>query len=61
MENKYKEGDVVLERIHPNQKLIVTKFFRNMYYCTIQEYPDRKELVYNERDLISEADLAVRR
>jgi hypothetical protein len=51
MENKYKAGDVVSERIRPNQRLKIKKFFNNLYYCIVLENPKRKELVYLERDL----------
>lgn len=52
MENKYKEGDVVMERIHPSQKLVVSYYQDKIYYCKAQEHRHRKELVYFERDLM---------
>lgn len=60
-ERKFKEGDIVLERIHPNRKMIITGFSGNMNYCKSQEFPHRKELVYFDRDLITEEELASRR
>jgi hypothetical protein len=51
MENKYKAGDVVSDRIRPNQRLLIKRFLGNLYYCIIMENPKRKELVYLERDL----------
>ena len=51
MENKYKEGEVVSERIRPNQKLVIKRYFDNLYYCMAEENPRQKELVYLERDL----------
>lgn len=53
MENKYKEGEVVKERIHPSQKLIVSRYADHVYYCKVEEYPNRKALVYFERELMS--------
>jgi hypothetical protein len=53
MEKKYKDGDIVEERIRPGQKLIVSHFSRHVYYCKVQENKNRKELVYFEGDLIS--------
>lgn len=58
MENKYKEGEVVFERIRPNQKLVVKRFTHNMYYCKVQENPNRKDLVYLERELTSISSVA---
>lgn len=52
VENKYKEGQVVFERTHPTQKLIVDHIADRVYYCRVQENPKRKELVYLERDLM---------
>lgn len=54
MENKYKEGDIVNERVRPSQKLIVSRLMNKIYYCKIQENPDRKELVFFERELQSD-------
>jgi hypothetical protein len=51
MENKYKQGDIVNERVRPTQKLIVSRQFNKIYYCKIHENPQRKELVFFEREL----------
>jgi hypothetical protein len=53
MEIKFKEGDEVYERIRPDQKLIVSRFFGGVYYCKVVENPQRKELIYAERELMS--------
>jgi hypothetical protein len=53
MENKFKEGDVVVERTRPTQKLVVGRFLNQIYYCRAQENSNQKELVYFERDLIA--------
>jgi hypothetical protein len=52
MENKYKKGEIVKERIRPTQKLIITRYFNRLYYCKIEENPNLKELVYFERELM---------
>ncbi len=52
MENKYKEGDIVYERIRPSQKLIVKLVLYNVYYCQPEE-SKKRELVFFERDLAS--------
>ena len=51
MEHKYKEGDIVNERVRSSQKLIITRLLNKLYYCKIQENPGRKELVFFEREL----------
>lgn len=51
-ESKYKKGDVVYERTHPTQKLVVGRYADRVYYCLAQENPNRRELVYFERELL---------
>jgi hypothetical protein len=54
IENKYKRGEVVFERTHPTQKLVVRRFADRVYYCLAQENSAQKELVYFERELIAD-------
>ncbi len=51
MENKFKDGEIVYERIRPNQKLVVKRFFKGVYHCTADERTNGKELFYFEGDL----------
>lgn len=51
MENKFKEGDVVFAKVNPDVKLVVRRYVTRIYYCKIQHDPDRKELVYFEREI----------
>jgi hypothetical protein len=51
MENKYKTGEVVCERIHPTQKLIISRFLNGIYYAKIMGQKARKELVFLEKDI----------
>jgi len=53
MEHRYKNGEVVEERVRPGQKLMVSRFFNHLYYCRAMEGKNRKELVYYENDLIA--------
>jgi uncharacterized protein YodC (DUF2158 family) len=53
MEIKFKEGDEVYDRIRPGQKLIISRYFKGIYYCKIVENPRRKELIYLERELMT--------
>lgn len=52
MENRYNAGDIVYAKINPALKLIVRRYIDHIYYCTVQEDPTRKELVYFERELL---------
>lgn len=51
-EHKYKEGDVVYAKVDPALALVVRRFIRDIYYCRIKSDPDRKELVYFQRELV---------
>lgn len=51
MENKYKTGDEVYERVRPTQKLVVSRYREGIYYCKDKEPHTKKELVFLERDL----------
>jgi len=53
MENKYKSGEIVIERIRPSLKLAVSRYVNGIYYCLIQERESKRELVYFERELVS--------
>lgn len=53
--NKYKEGEIVYAAAYPMVKLIVRRYIPTIYYCTIAAQPE-KELVYFERELVSEQE-----
>lgn len=50
---KFKEGEEVYDRIRPSQKLIISRYFKGIYYCKVEENLRRKELIYLERELMS--------
>ena len=54
-ENKYKEGEVVYARAYPTIKLIIRRYVDRIYYCNIAETPQKKDLVYFERELMTNA------
>ena len=58
MENKYKNGEVVFDRIRPSQKLIIRGYSNSVYYCMPHEDRNRRELVYFERDLMAATNVA---
>ena len=52
MENKYKENEIVYAIVNPGLKLVIRRYIDRIYYCKIQDEPDRKELVYFEREIL---------
>ncbi len=54
MENKYKEGEEVYAKVNPSLKLIIRSYVDRIYYCKIKEDPLQKELVYFEREIMSD-------
>lgn len=52
MENKFPEGMLISAKEHPEVKLIITKYYKRIYYCALQSDPDKKQLVYFEKELI---------
>ena len=51
-ENKYVAGDVVYAKEDPEVKLVVRRYISRIYYCQFPNEPERKELVFFERELI---------
>jgi hypothetical protein len=52
VQNKYNPGDMVYAKVDPTLKLIIRRYVDQIYFCKIQEDPNRKELVYFERELV---------
>jgi heat shock protein HspQ len=57
VQNKYNVGDVVSAKASPSLGLVISRYKDQVYYCKVQEDPERKELVYFERELVE--DLAL--
>lgn len=55
MENKFKEGEEVYAKVNPSLKLIIRRYVDRIYYCKIKENPTQKELVYFEREIMSDS------
>ncbi len=51
-ENKYQEGSLVRERVHPYRKMKILKYFHRRYYCVLATEPDGKEFTLDERELM---------
>jgi hypothetical protein len=58
VQNKYNPGDVVYAKVDPTLKLIVRRYIDQIYFCKVQEDPERKELIYFERELVENLELA---
>lgn len=56
METKFKAGEVVYERVRPSQKLIISNHVGLIYYCRDKQHPNRKHLVFFERELATKSD-----
>jgi hypothetical protein len=54
MKNIFPEGSVVYAKEDPTLKLRVRRYVSRIYYCTIEESPSQKELVYYERELMTQ-------
>ncbi|MFT6867568.1 MAG: hypothetical protein ACJA08_002411 [Cyclobacteriaceae bacterium] len=52
-ENKYQEGAVVCERVHPYRKMKILRYFHRRYYCVLVSDPDGKEFTLDEREIMS--------
>jgi len=59
--HKYKEGEDVIEKIHPSKKLIIIRYADGIYYCRVPETPNRKELVFFEWELMADPHLPQRK
>jgi len=51
IENKFAEGTPVYALAQPNEKLIIKRYIKRIYYCTSPAHPDQKDLVFYEREL----------
>ena len=60
MENIFSEGSVVYARENPALALVVRRYVGRIYYCTLQNNPSHKELVYFERELMAQSNTASR-
>gem|GEM_PF-954986 len=52
VQNKYNPGDVVFAKADPTLKLVIRRYIDQVYFCKVQEDPEKKELVYFERELV---------
>jgi hypothetical protein len=50
-DNIFKEGSIVIAKVNPNMKLIITKYNQRIYYCIPAEKPFDKFQAYFEREI----------
>ena len=53
MDNTFPEGSTVYANVDPTRTLVVRRYVKRIYYCTVPDDPSQKELVYFERELMS--------
>ena len=51
-DNKFKIGATIYAKVNAQQKLIISDYKDRIYYCSIDGEPNKKQLVYFERELI---------
>jgi hypothetical protein len=56
MEQKFKDGQFVFAVVNPTSRLKIRRYIPTIYYCTVMDDPDGKELVYFERELMAELE-----
>ncbi len=52
LENKYPIGSEVFAKVNPDLKLTIRTYLKRIYYCTVNNNPSQKDLVYFERELM---------
>jgi hypothetical protein len=50
--NTYKEGTIITARVNPGLKLIITKYYKGAYYCSVVGDPARRNMIYFKGDLV---------
>lgn len=52
LENLFPIGSEVFAKVNPDLKLTIRQYLKRIYYCTINNNPAHKDLVFFERELI---------
>lgn len=60
IQNKYTPGDVVCAKVNPSLKLKISRYTDQIYYCKVLGDPEATELIYYERELVEDRELAVK-
>jgi hypothetical protein len=59
-QNNYNAGDNVSAKVDPSINLIIRRYIDQVYYCKQVEAPEKKELVFYERELVEDNALKTR-
>ncbi len=57
MDNIYKEGSFIQAKNHPDCKLIISRYYKRIYYCREAQDGSGKLLAYFERELLAPVKL----
>lgn len=52
-ESRYKEGQIVFAKKFPIVKFKVRRHYQRVYYCSFIDFPERKDLVFFEREILA--------
>ena len=52
MDNKYKDGTLIIAKSDPDRQLIIDRYLDRIYYCKLVSEPQGKLLAYYERELL---------
>ncbi|MFD3001859.1 hypothetical protein ACFS7Z_15905 [Pontibacter toksunensis] len=52
LENLFPIGSEVFAKVNPDLKLTIRHYLKRIYYCTVNNNPSQKDLVYYERELV---------
>lgn len=55
-DNIYPVGSTICANENPAMKLTIKSYYNRIYYCSRQDDPAAKDLVYYQRELIAPAD-----
>ena len=51
-DNIYKAGTIITAKIDPLLKLKIERYYQRIYYCSVVDSPQQKQLAYFERELM---------
>jgi hypothetical protein len=52
MENLYQPGSFITAKARPDQRLVINRYYKRIYYCFVVDDPSKKLLAYFENELI---------
>jgi hypothetical protein len=58
-DNIYAVGTVITAKVDQKLELRIVKYYQRIYYCVVVSDPERKQLAYFERELVSPVILSV--